>query len=312
MSKHDLVMRIEKLSAVQKIWSELFDQAPGATPFVSYEWFAALAKNLLKIDPDVLLFYRKTRAVGIFPGVVSGNMLQMIGDERVTDVSDMIILPDEQDGALELLARHVLEDALRMDLYPLDERSPLVTALPTQVPGAVVEKKDACPLLDLASTWEGYLAGLGGKARHELRRKMKKVNEVRIQDVQPADTQRLFELMGAAGSDKADFLDDEMRGFFEDVVEAFSRRGWLRMREALIGQEVLGVLLAFGFRRSVYLFNMGHNIQIRDLSPGIVTVALDIRSAIDEQYRYYDFLRGDEEYKYRLGAAERYTMRVLR
>jgi CelD/BcsL family acetyltransferase involved in cellulose biosynthesis len=57
---------------------------------------------------------------------------------------------------------------------------------------------------------------------------------------------------------------------------------------------------------------MGHNIELRSLSPGIVTVALDIRSAIDERYKYYDFLRGDEEYKYRLGAVKRYTVRVSR
>jgi CelD/BcsL family acetyltransferase involved in cellulose biosynthesis len=57
---------------------------------------------------------------------------------------------------------------------------------------------------------------------------------------------------------------------------------------------------------------MGHNVELRSLSPGIVTVALDIRSAIDERYKYYDFLRGDEEYKYRLGAVKRYTVRVSR
>jgi hypothetical protein len=312
MSRHDLAMRIEKLSAVQKVWQELFDQSPGATPFMSYDWFTALADNLLKADPDVLLFYSHTHAVGIFPGNVKGNTLQLIGDERVTDVIDMIYLPGQKDGVMGLLARHVLENDLRVNLYPLDEDSPLVTELVKQVPGAVVEKKDACPLLDLASTWDEYLSGLDGKARHELRRKLKKVNGVTTKDVQPADIQRLFDLMSAAGSDKNDFLKEEIHYFFSDVALAFHDRGWLRMREAAIGRRVLGILFAFGFAERVFLFNMGHNVELRNLSPGIVTVALDIRSAIDEGYQYYDFLRGDEEYKYRLGAAKRYTMRVLR
>jgi CelD/BcsL family acetyltransferase involved in cellulose biosynthesis len=43
-----------------------------------------------------------------------------------------------------------------------------------------------------------------------------------------------------------------------------------------------------------------------------MAVALDIHSAISEGYKYYDFLRGDEDYKYRFGAHERYTVRVMR
>ena len=305
-------MRVEKLSAVQQAWQELFDQASAVTPFMSYEWFAALAKNLLKTDPDVLLFYRRTGAVGIVPGSMIGNRLQMIGDKRVTDLVDMLCLPGELDHVLGFLGRYVSGKDLGMDLYPLDEHSPLVTGFVKQVPGSVVEQMDVCPLLSLASTWDEYLAGLGGKERHELRRKMKKVNGAHIQDVQPADTHRLYQLMSAAGNDKADFLNDETRNFFSEIVEAFDKRGWLRMREAVIDREVLGVLFAFAYDKRVYLFNMGHNIGMRKLSPGIVTVALDIRSAIDEKYEYYDFLRGDEEYKYRLGAVKRHTMRVKR
>ena len=312
MSQRDLVMRVEKLSAVQSVWQELFDQTPGASPFVSYEWYVALANNLLKTDPDVLLFCSTRGAVGIVPGSVVGNMLQLLGDERVTDLIGVICVSDKQEEVVDLLARHILKNDLRMDLYPLDEYSPLVTGLVKQVPGSVVEKKDACPLLDLANTWDEYLAGLGGKARHELRRKLNKVNGVRIKDVQPADTERLFRLMSATDSNKAGFLNDEMRGFFKDVVAAFDKRGWLRMREAVIDRGVLGMLLGFGFNERVYLFNMGHIAELRNLSPGIVTVALDIRSAIDEKYQYYDFLRGDEEYKYRLGAVRRYTVRVSR
>jgi CelD/BcsL family acetyltransferase involved in cellulose biosynthesis len=305
-------MKIEKLSTVRPAWQELFDQTPGATPFVSYEWFVALANNLLKTDPEVLLFYRKHGAAGIVPASVSGNVLKLIGDERVTDLIGMVGAASEQEEVVDLLARHILKNNLRMDLFPLNEHDPLVTGLVRRVPGSVVEKKDACPLLSLANTWDEYLAGLGGKARHELRRKLNKVNGVRIEGVKPADTERFFGLMTAADNEKAGFLNEDMRGFFKDVVEAFDRRGWLRMREASIDRRVLGMLLAFGFNERVYLFNMGHNIELRSLSPGIVTVALDIRSAIDERYKYYDFLRGDEEYKYRLGAVKRYTVRVSR
>ncbi|GAH99507.1 unnamed protein product, partial [marine sediment metagenome] len=46
--------------------------------------------------------------------------------------------------------------------------------------------------------------------------------------------------------------------------------------------------------------------------PGIVTIGLDIKSAINEGKRYYDFLRGGETYKFRFGAEKRYTVRLTR
>jgi CelD/BcsL family acetyltransferase involved in cellulose biosynthesis len=224
----------------------------------------------------------------------------------------MIYIPGYEEGIIDRLADYLIENDLRVDLYPLEERSPLVTALARRMPGLTVEKKDSCPLLGLVRTWEEYLAGLGSKARHELRRKMRKVNGSQLKDVQPSDTEMLFRFMVQSDNKKADFLNEETKNFFMNIIHAFYRNGWLRMRIALIEEKVLGILLAFGFRGRVYLFNMGFDPRLRDLSPGIVTVGLDIKSAIEEDYKYYDFLRGDEDYKYRLGATERYTVRVSR
>jgi CelD/BcsL family acetyltransferase involved in cellulose biosynthesis len=312
MSERDLVMRTERLSAAEATWQELFNQSPAATPFTSHEWFTSLAKNILKIDPQVLLFQSNKAIVGIIPGIVTDNILHLLGDERVTDFNDMICVPGYEEKIVHFLADYIVENDLRIDLYPLEKSSPLVTGLSKHMPELTVRKKDSCPLLNLSTTWEEYLAGLDGKARHELRRKMKKVNGVLLKDVQPVDTERFFELMERSGKEKANFLNEETKGFFKDLVDAFYNRGWLRMRVAVIEERVLGMLLAFGFRGRVYLFNMGFDPGLRNLSPGIVTVGLDIKRAIEEKYQHYDFLRGDEDYKYRLGAAERYTVRVAR
>jgi CelD/BcsL family acetyltransferase involved in cellulose biosynthesis len=82
------------------------------------------------------------------------------------------------------------------------------------------------------------------------------------------------------------------------------------MRPAVFEGQTIGMLLGFGFKRRVYLYNMGFNPAFRTLSPGIVTIGLDIHSAIDDGFQYYDFLRGDEDYKFRLGAKSRYTVRL--
>jgi hypothetical protein len=305
-------MRIEKLSKTETAWVDLFNRAPNATPFTSYEWFIVLARNLLKVDPDMMLFYDRNTAVGIIPASVSDHMLTMVGDERVTDLNDMIYMPGYEHLIVKRLAEYVAEDGLRLDLYPLALDSPLVDGLRKCLPDSIVQEKDLCPVLHLPSTWEDYLAFLEKKSRHELRRKMNKVNEARIEDVKPAAKEIFLELMARSDREKKDFLDVDTVAFFRELINTFADKGWLRMRAAALKERTLGMILAFGFKDWVYLFNMGFDPDLRRLSPGIVTIGMDINAAIREGYKHYDFLRGDEDYKYRFGAEKRHTVRITR
>jgi len=312
MSSRVLVMKIEQLSAVSRAWDELHSQAQNAIPFTCYAWYAALAKNLIKMDPGVFTFLDEDKLVGVIPARIIDHRLELIGDERVTDISGMIHLPGYEDRIIEHLAEYLTQNDLGIDLYPLEKHSPLATALRSRLSGLTVQKKDSCPLLKLPRTWEDYLNGLAAKSRHELRRKMNKINGVSLRDVQPSDIERLFRLMSLSDRQKQDFLQEDVINFFREISNVFHKIGWLRMRAAIVNDRVISMILAFASADRVYLFNMGFEPEFRNLSPGIVTIGLDIRAAIEEKYDYYDFLRGDEDYKYRLGARERYTVRVTR
>ena len=59
------------------------------------------------------------------------------------------------------------------------------------------------------------------------------------------------------------------------------------------------------------VYNSGHaHHDFGDLSPGIVLLAYNIRHAIEQGYAYYDFLRGDEPYKYRMGGRDTAVMNI--
>lgn len=312
MSAHDLAMRIEPLSSTRNAWNDLWSQTLKPTPFTSIEWYTALARNLLKSDPPVMVYYENDRIKGIIPAVISDDMIRLLGDERVTDLNDMVYAPGYEEMIVEHLADYIIRSNLGVDLYPLETDSPLVMGLSRRIPGLIVQDRDCCPLLRLPGSWPGYLASLDAKSRHELRRKLKKVNGAVIKDVQPTETEMLFELMAVSDRDKKEFLEPETMMFFTELIEVFHEKGWLRLRAAVIEDRIIGMILAFGFRSRVYLFNTGFDPAFRNLSPGIVTIGLDINSAIEEEYQYYDFLRGDEDYKYRLGAKERHTIRLKR
>ena len=312
MSVRACVLKTELLSGLERIWKEMFTSMPRSSPFVSYEWFHALAGNLLHTDPRILVFYDGGKVVGFVPGIVKGDKVTLLGDERVTDLSDIVCLPGYEENIVGVFADFVRQNKLGLDLFPLEPDSYLVAHLKDRLTGVSVEKKDICPMLELPHSWEDFLAKLDGKYRHELRRKMRRINDKVIEDVKSKDTDALLELMKVSDESKAQFLTPDIVAFFEELTAAFSVNGWLRVRRLIIDRRTACMILAFALKDRIFLFNMGFDPAYRSMSPGIVTIAMDIRSAISEGYTYYDFLRGDEDYKYRLGAQERYTLRVIR
>ena len=312
MSVRDCVLKTERLSLLGGAWKELFSLTLGPTPFVSYEWFRALARNLLRTDPEVLVFTESDAVKGIIPATIRDGAMRSLGDERVTDLNDMVCVPGYEKRIAEAIADTVRERGLNIDLYPVETDSGLVIHLRDFLPDAVIKKADPCPLLDLPATWDDYLEGLDSKSRHELRRKMRKVNGTVIQDVKNEHMDDLFQLMELSDNNKKRFLQPDILAFFRELADVFRRKHWLRVRRAVLDGRSIGMIFAFTFRERVYLYNMGFDPAYRSMSPGIVTIALDIRSAISEGCKYYDFLRGDEAYKYRLGAMERYTVRITR
>ena len=69
---------------------------------------------------------------------------------------------------------------------------------------------------------------------------------------------------------------------------------------------------AFGFESNdaYYLYNSAYAPDAARLSPGIVLVAALVRSAVRSGRRRLDFLKGDERYKFDLGAEPRPLYRV--
>ncbi len=259
-----------------------------------------------------MVFWKDDNPVGILPGTVENRMVKFIGDERVTDLIDIMYFPDCKEDIIMTLASKITSEEWHVDLFPLEMNSPIVQHLPNYITDARIEESELSPLLLLPDSWDEYLKNLNGKHRHELRRKMKKIDGLVVREMESQQIDILFRLMAASSKKKKEFLSEEMRAFFTDIVNSFSQKGWLRFHVTFVDSLPIGALLSFRFGDCVYLYNMGFNTDFQHLSPGIISIALDIELAIKEEVRYYDFLRGAERYKFDLGAERRYTKRVRR
>lgn len=251
-----------------------------------------------------------------------GRILEGVGCVDVTDYLDIIADKSAVElvyGALaDFLVAH-RDDYDLIDLCSIPQDSPthtLFTAALQQRGFSVnVAQQDVCPIIALPATWDEYLNTLNKKQRHELRRKLRRAEGVdeKVSWFIVADDANLddeithfFRLMAASDPQKQRFLENERHvTFFRNIMPIMRERGWLEMSFLTIDGERAAGYINFVYGERVMVYNSGLDHQtFGQFSPGIVLLAYNIQYAIERGYRYFDFLRGDEEYKYRLGGQD--------
>jgi CelD/BcsL family acetyltransferase involved in cellulose biosynthesis len=171
------------------------------------------------------------------------------------------------------------------------------------------------PLLTLPDSFDAYLASLAKRDRHELRRKLRRAEGVDglrwyvvdgefASELEP-EVEAFLNLMARSRPDKADFMTPRMRRFFHAGVRAAHRGGWLQLAFLEIEGYKAATYLNFDYGDQLLVYNSGYEPEaVSGFSPGIVLIARLIEQAIRQGKRAVDFMRGAEEYKYRLGAKD--------
>jgi CelD/BcsL family acetyltransferase involved in cellulose biosynthesis len=185
-----------------------------------------------------------------------------------------------------------------------------------------VEREDVCPVLHLPPgiDFDGYLATLGKKDRHEVRRKIRRaeaIGEIRLTDSPDplADLESFIDLHQRRWGDEGLFAPtrggEASRVFFRRLFEEHGPDGPLRLAFLTVGDRRIAAGVHFRTADGFLYYNAGVDPEARDLSPGVIMVAAYIQRAIAEGCSRLDFLRGDEPYKYEWGATDEPIQRLL-
>jgi CelD/BcsL family acetyltransferase involved in cellulose biosynthesis len=223
------------------------------------------------------------------------------------------------EGITDLVASYVagLEagTALHFDSLPREAADAVTAGLAGA--GLAVEpiQHEIAAVLPLPATYDDWLASLGRKDRHEVRRKLRRFEAAggaptltRRSGVEAVAT--FSTLHRKAEGSKGGFMTEAMQGFFESLHEHAGA-----VVDVLEGPGGQPIAAAFGFEdeEAYYLYNSGYDPEARELSPGIVMLAALVRRAIRSGRQTFDFLKGDETYKFRHGARPRplYEIRAI-
>jgi CelD/BcsL family acetyltransferase involved in cellulose biosynthesis len=256
------------------------------------------------------------------------RIVRIVGGIEVADYLDVIApaecMPEVWAAVLDyLLDKRGEWDVI--DFHSLPEFSPSREILPAlaEMRGldCRVFAEDASPVLELPGDWDTYLMSLRKKDRHELRRKVRKLegrDDVKWRLVPSKQREAMIEGMRTfldlhrlSGADKATFMDDKMAAYFLDMASSLSDTGWLDLAILDVAGEPASAYFSFGYGDRLYLYNSGYDPQFASYSAGVALLAYRIHKAILEGFKYFDFLRGDEPYKYDFGAKDTYVYRAF-
>ena len=327
---------ISGMDLLAEDWNTLLAASVTHIPFLRYEYLSAWwatrgGDEWPESELSIVTAHQDGRLAGIAPLFSARNLdgepaLLLLGSIEISDYLDIIVQPADLSiflvGLLDFIARPACLNWGVLDWHNLPEASPTLPALQAEAKKRgwtfTQHRTYHVPSIPLTGDFNTYLAGIDKKQRHEIRRKMRRAGEsgrnVRwyiVEDESSLDeeVQAFLELM-AEDPEKAAFLTPPMRRQMHLACRAAFEFGWLQLAflEA-DGQKAAGYL-NFDYLNRIWVYNSGINPRFMDLSVGWVLLGHLLQWANENKRTEFDFMRGDEEYKYRFGGVDKFVVRA--
>jgi CelD/BcsL family acetyltransferase involved in cellulose biosynthesis len=255
--------------------------------------------------------------IGIAPLMVKDGRASFIGSADVCDYMDFVVAPGKEQAFFILLLDHLRHsDISELYLESLRADSAAFTNL------VDLAKDQGCPIsctledvsldLDLPASWEEYLEMLTGKQQREVSRKLRRLNQagdIEYSTIEGTEAVQeamdvFLKLLRDSRTDKATFMTARMESFFRSMADTMAEAKLLRLGVLKINTLPVASVMCFDYNEKVYLYNSGYDPLYGYLSVGVLSKVLSIKDSIERGRKRFDFLKGAEEYKYRLGGRE--------
>ncbi len=308
-------------AALESDWRRLF-AASVCAPFLSFEWISIWLGNFgegRKIY--ALRALRGGETIGILPLAllnrkVFGLKLRRIGflgeAQGGADYLDLIAKEEDKNEILTAVFGF-LKSENNYDLIELENMSgdSAIVKFLDNLSAKDLRTETAataiCPQINLSHGWETVLKQ--SRRADNFKRRLKKLEKhagFEFRSVTDAEQsveafERFYELHERRwAADGGSELSGHPRlaAFQREAVVKMANAGLVRFDELWAEGACRASVYGLDDGKTFYYYNAGYDLDWADKSVGLVLIGLSIKDAIARGVKIYDFLRGDETYKF--------------
>lgn len=319
----EIITEESKFFALEGIWNPLLQESSANTVFLTFEWLSTWWRHFHHWNRLFIIVVKSgDRIVGLAPFVIliqeGFRQLSAMGG-RTADYADFIIAKDQN---REAVIERIFDIALREKswdigrLNGLPEDSPNLISLKSVFSGrsyfrAAWSQNNNAPYILIDQNWECYWENLrqspkknskqmlrmltrekGGPIYHE----PKDLGEVDFY-IEALIRQHLVRRKEVAGTYSV-FENTTTIEFYKDIARQLFTLGWLRMPVLLVQGEVGAISLDFEYAAKYFYYMPTFNPTYGRYSIGRMLLLNNIKSAFDRGLKEFDFMLGNEPYKF--------------
>ncbi len=338
----DIIDDLKTLTQLRSNWDAVYEADPDAQFFLSWDWLSKWFKSFSSPNGEWFILAAKPSAdapsyVAFFPLQLRTEMKKdgtfynevRMGGSEFADYTGILCLPEFEDRAIPAFADYLKRSNWTQlhlkNVYASKQRFRLfmkafaaskfeTETLDRQTTGDNLNC-DLYPYVKLPGDWETYLAKkLSSNTRQKAKRFLKRVGEAGEFRVTHADAKTIkrdvnillhfWKLKwGRRKGERLSSILSTNRIMLTNALEA----GVLFMPVLWKGDRPLGALgiLIDRKKKALHFLIAGRDETFNSPPPGFILHIYAIRWAIENGFTIYDFLQGNESYKYMYGCEER-------
>lgn len=327
--KVECIQDYKRFQEIPEIWNKVLHSSDQDCPFLTHEWISSWWECFSGDSSLKVLLFKEEEEnpLGFAPLMIQDNILCFIASEEVSDYCDFVFMKGYKEEFYERLFCYfetMPSNIEKIELMNVPSSSSALEYLPrlasTYGFSCSKEEIEVAPVLELPSSYEDYLENLSKKKRHELRRKLRRMESldgIRVEKITDSQELRSYldefiALHKQRSPHKAKFWEKaKMTAFFHEMAYRFSIQEWIELNVLFYEDRVLAALFNFSYSDRIYFYNVAFDRDFAWYSPGIFLFDHCIQEAISTGQKSADFLRGREEYKYYFGARDSKIFRLI-
>ena len=300
-------------------WEDFESKSIDLTPFDKFSW-KKIWVNSFDENYNYQLAYNHNFFI---PIKILNDHATFIGDKDVVDYNNLLSKENNIDDFLDLLNKIFQTKISKLSLYSISEDSHFFSNFKNSklenLYKVNIQEEDVSPYLLLPETWDEYLMNLSKKRRHEIKRKIRRFEEnfdFSSGDHNSIDNfEEIFDdfirLHKLSSDEKKLFMNSDREKFFKELIYKFLSENNLLYSYLKVENQTVACSISFSQNNIRYLYNSGFDPKYIKHSTGLINHLFAIKRSIENKYEIFDFMRGNERYKYDLGGIDKKVYSVL-